>query len=181
MCFLLTSFPSKNEGFSLFSSGLLTLSHFPFFAAFNGFAFVVPGDGWIRQARHFALQNRFLPFDHLHITQRFDEVRHGPSLHLTFQHFWLFGDRRHLLQFRPKAQISPKLYSFKRNVIKVSGVILKLIFASHVRRDGSSGFLHVELSSTFSFSMNVLSNRRVEALRVTTDVADDQRMAAGLL
>lgn len=51
----------------------------------------------------------------------------------------------------------------------------------HVRRDGSSGFLHVELSGAFRLSMNVLSYRCVEAFCVAANVGDDKRVTTPLL
>lgn len=51
----------------------------------------------------------------------------------------------------------------------------------HVRGDGGSMFLYVELGSTFRLSVDVVGDGGVEALRVVADVGDDQGVAtAGL-
>lgn len=85
----------------VFSGSLLTLGHFALVAALDALAVVVPDDGWVRQACHLAFQHRLFAFNHLHISQRFDKVRHGPLLHLTLQHFRLLWDGWHLLQLGP--------------------------------------------------------------------------------
>lgn len=50
-----------------------------------------------------------------------------------------------------------------------------------MRGDGSSRFLHVELSGAFGLPVDVLSDRRVEALGVAANVANDKRVATSLL
>lgn len=87
--------------FCLLLGSLLTLGHFALFAALDPLAVVVPADGWVGQARHLAFQHRLFAFNHLHVSQGFDKVWHGPPLHLTLQHFRLLGDGWHLLQLSP--------------------------------------------------------------------------------
>lgn len=51
----------------------------------------------------------------------------------------------------------------------------------HVRGDGSSRFLHIQLSSALGLPVKVLSNGRVEALCVAANVSNDERVAAAFL
>lgn len=86
------------------SGSLLTLRHFALLAALDALAVVIPGDGRVGQARHFAFQQRLFAVDHLRVSQRLDKVRHGPLLHLAVQHFGLLRDGRHLLQLGPEGR-----------------------------------------------------------------------------
>lgn len=82
-------------------ASLLTLCHFALLAALNSLAVVVPADGRVRQAGHLALKHRLSAFNHLHVSQGFDKVRHGPLLDFALQHLIFFWDGRHLLQLGP--------------------------------------------------------------------------------
>lgn len=57
----------------------------------------------------------------------------------------------------------------------------RLAYELHVRGDGSSRFLHVELSGAFTLSINVLCDCGVEAFSVAANVGDDKRVTTSLL
>lgn len=50
-----------------------------------------------------------------------------------------------------------------------------------MRGDGSSRFLHVQLGSAFGLPMDVLCDRRIEALGVAANMGDDKRVTTPVL
>lgn len=50
----------------------------------------------------------------------------------------------------------------------------------HVGGDGSPWLLHVELSSTFTLSVDILSDRGVKTLQVAANVGDDKWVSTPL-
>lgn len=70
----------------------LTLHHLSVLSALNPFAIMEPDDGGVRQAGHFTFEHSLLPFDHIQVIERFDEVWHGETLHLILWDLWLLWD-----------------------------------------------------------------------------------------
>lgn len=109
--FSFTMSPLKKKNcFCLSLTSFLTLGHFAFLAALDALAVVVPADGRVGEARHFAFQHHLFAFDHLHVSQRFDKVWHRPPLHFTLQHLGLLGNGWHLLQLGPGGRKDRRVY-----------------------------------------------------------------------